>query len=124
VGSRKRDGLRPRRRSESDAMAVCRWSAIVTCYECGAVSETPIPWSVRSRAPRSLLFGGALFEAVHFIAGAITNGSFSAYRVPRISDVPPIEVVLLNRPDLALGRSRRDADDRRCSSDLPMPCST
>jgi len=30
----------------------------------------------------------------------ITNGTFTAYRVPRINDVPPIEVVLLNRPDL------------------------
>jgi isoquinoline 1-oxidoreductase len=47
-----------------------------------------------------LALGGALFEAVHFSAGAITNGSFSGYRVPRISDVPPIEVVLLNRADL------------------------
>jgi isoquinoline 1-oxidoreductase len=44
--------------------------------------------------------GGALFEAIHFSVGAITNGSFSGYRVPRISDVPPIEVVLLQRADL------------------------
>ena len=48
-----------------------------------------------------MALGGVLFEAIHFSAGAITNGSFSDYRVPRISDVPPIEVVLLDRPDLA-----------------------
>jgi isoquinoline 1-oxidoreductase len=47
-----------------------------------------------------LALGGALFEAVHFNAGAITNGSFVGYRVPRLSDIPPIEVVLLHRPDL------------------------
>jgi isoquinoline 1-oxidoreductase len=46
-----------------------------------------------------MALGGALFEAIHFTDGVITNGSFCAYRVPRISDVPPIEVVLLDRPD-------------------------
>jgi isoquinoline 1-oxidoreductase len=72
---------------------------IVTCYECGAVVN-PDTVVGQIEGATVLALGGALFEAVHFIAGAITNGSFSAYRVPRISDVPPIEVVLLNRPDL------------------------
>jgi len=44
--------------------------------------------------------GAALFEAIHFEAGAITNGILAAYRVPRITDVPPVEVVLLDRRDL------------------------
>ena len=48
-----------------------------------------------------MALGGALFEAVHFAGGEITNGTFSDYRVPRIHDVPPIEVVVLDRPDLA-----------------------
>jgi isoquinoline 1-oxidoreductase len=30
----------------------------------------------------------------------ITNGTFSDYRVPRIGDVPCIEIILLNRTDL------------------------
>ena len=47
-----------------------------------------------------MALGGALFEAVHFNGGVISNGLFSAYRVPRFGDVPPIEVVLLDRPDL------------------------
>jgi nicotinate dehydrogenase subunit B len=72
---------------------------IVTAYECGAVVN---PATVISQIEGAtvLALGGALFEAVHFDAGAITNGSFAGYRVPRISDVPPIEVVLLHRPDL------------------------
>ena len=72
---------------------------IVTAYECGAVVN---PGTVINQIEGAtvLALGGALFEAVHFSAGAITNGSFSGYRVPRISDVPPIEVVLLNRADL------------------------
>ena len=28
------------------------------------------------------------------------SGSFSAYRVPRLADIPPVEVILLDRPDL------------------------
>lgn len=45
-------------------------------------------------------FGGALSEAVHFADGRILNPRFSQYRVPRFSDIPPIEVVLVDRPDL------------------------
>jgi isoquinoline 1-oxidoreductase len=46
-----------------------------------------------------MALGGALFEAIHFTDGVITNGSFSAYRVPRIGDVPCVDVMLLDRPD-------------------------
>ena len=45
--------------------------------------------------------GGALFEAIDFEDGKLTNGRFSQYRVPRFGDVPPIDVVLLDRRDLA-----------------------
>jgi isoquinoline 1-oxidoreductase len=44
--------------------------------------------------------GGALFEAVQFENGRILNGRFSKYRVPRFSDVPAIETVMLDRKDL------------------------
>ena len=44
--------------------------------------------------------GGALFEAVEFANGKILNGTMAQYRVPRFKDVPPIEVVLLDRTDL------------------------
>jgi len=44
--------------------------------------------------------GGALFEAIDFANGKILNASLSAYRVPRFSDVPKIEVLLIDRKDL------------------------
>jgi len=47
-----------------------------------------------------MAMGGALFEAIHFENGRILNPSFSRYRVPRFRDIPPIEVILLDRPDL------------------------
>ena len=43
--------------------------------------------------------GAALFEAIRFDDGCVANGSMTDYRVPRIGDVPPIDVVLLDRPD-------------------------
>jgi isoquinoline 1-oxidoreductase len=42
--------------------------------------------------------GGALFERIRFEGNRIRNASLTAYRVPRFSDVPAIEVVLLDRP--------------------------
>jgi nicotinate dehydrogenase subunit B len=44
--------------------------------------------------------GGALFEAIQFENGKILNGKLSRYRVPRFSDLPAIETVLLDRKDL------------------------
>jgi isoquinoline 1-oxidoreductase len=44
--------------------------------------------------------GGALFEAIEFENGKILNGRMSEYRVPRFSDVPAVETVLLDRKDL------------------------
>ncbi len=44
--------------------------------------------------------GGALFEGIDFENGRLVNGRFSEYRVPRFADVPPIEVVLIDRRDL------------------------
>ena len=80
---------------------------LVTAYECGAVVN---PDTVLNQIEGATVvaLGGALFEAVHFNAGTITNGTFSDYRIPRISDVPPIEVVLLHRADLpSSGLARR-----------------
>jgi nicotinate dehydrogenase subunit B len=44
--------------------------------------------------------GGALFEKIDFKNGKILNASFSRYRVPRFSDMPKMEVVMLNRKDI------------------------
>ena len=44
--------------------------------------------------------GGALFEAVEFANGRLSNGTMAQYRVPRFKDIPTIDVVLLDRKDL------------------------
>ena len=44
--------------------------------------------------------GGALFEAIHFANGRILNPHLAEYRVPRFSDMPQIDVVILHRKDL------------------------
>ena len=48
----------------------------------------------------TMAVGGALFESIQFDNGKILNPKFSAYRVPRFSDLPQIEVVLVDRKDL------------------------
>ena len=44
--------------------------------------------------------GGALREEMRFKDGKILNAHFSQYHVPRFKDVPELETVLVNRPDL------------------------
>jgi CO/xanthine dehydrogenase Mo-binding subunit/aerobic-type carbon monoxide dehydrogenase small subunit (CoxS/CutS family) len=71
---------------------------IVTVFDCGAVIDRDgLLNQVEGATVMGL--GGALFEVVRFEDGAIVNGTFDAYRVPRAVDVPPVEVVLLDRPD-------------------------
>jgi CO/xanthine dehydrogenase Mo-binding subunit len=48
----------------------------------------------------SMALGGALFEQIHFRDGQILNPRFSAYRVPRFADIPEVEAVLVNHPEL------------------------
>ena len=73
-----------------------RLTRIVAAYDCGAVIDAD---NLRNQIEGALVMGlgGALFEAVHFEHGRITNGSMKAYRVPRFSDVPPIDVILVDR---------------------------
>jgi nicotinate dehydrogenase subunit B len=44
--------------------------------------------------------GGALFERLQFDADRIVNDKLSGYRVPRFTDVPEIDVILVDRRDL------------------------
>jgi isoquinoline 1-oxidoreductase len=76
-----------------------RVTRLVSGYECGAIVN---PAAVRRQVEGAavMALGGALFEAIEFTGGVITNAAFSRYPVPRIGDVPPIEVILLDRPDL------------------------
>ena len=74
-------------------------AALVTGYECGAIVN-PATVTRQIEGATAMAFGGAMFEAIRFTDGVITNGSFSDYRTPRIGDIPPVEVLLLDRPDL------------------------
>jgi len=84
---------------EARAGGPLRVLRVVTAYECGAIVN---PDTVRNQVEGAtvMALGAALFEAIHFDDGRILNPSFSTYRVPRFADVPPIEVLLLDRRDL------------------------
>lgn len=73
---------------------------IVVSFECGAiVNPDGLDHQVSGAVVQGL--GGALFEAIEFDGGRLTNGRFSQYRLPRFADAPPIDVVLLDRKDIA-----------------------
>jgi isoquinoline 1-oxidoreductase len=71
---------------------------LVTAFDCGAVVN---PDSLQNQIEGAVMMGlgGALFEAIEFADGQIRNASLSEYRVPRLPDLPEIEVVLVDRPD-------------------------
>jgi isoquinoline 1-oxidoreductase len=72
---------------------------VVTAFECGAIVN---PDHLTNQIEGSVVMGlgGALFEAIVFDEGKIQNPRFSRYRVPRFSDTPLLETVLLDRKDL------------------------
>jgi isoquinoline 1-oxidoreductase len=76
-----------------------RIERIVTVVECGAVVD-PDNLVNQIEGATVMGLGGALFEAVHFADGRITNASMTDYRVPRFADAPPVDVIVLDRPDL------------------------
>ena len=106
---------------------------IVAAFECGAIVN---PDQLRNQVEGATIMGlgGALFEAIAFEGGRILNPRFADYRVPRFSDIPDLDVVLIDRPDLpaagagespivaiapAIGNALRDATGRRSRS-LPL----
>jgi isoquinoline 1-oxidoreductase len=72
---------------------------VVTAFECGAVIDAD---NLRNQVEGATLMGlsGALFEHVGFGGGQVLNPRFSQYRVARFTDVPVVDVVLVDRPDL------------------------
>jgi len=72
---------------------------VVASFECGAIVN---PRHLHNQVEGAVVqaIGGALFEGIDFQNGQIMNSKFSRYRVPRFSDTPPIEIVLLDRKDL------------------------
>ncbi len=72
---------------------------ICQAYECGAIQN---PGNLRSQVEGCLIMGlgGALYENIEFEDGRILNPQFSSYRVPRMQDVPDLDIVLVDRRDL------------------------
>lgn len=73
---------------------------VAEAFECGAVVN---PNGLRNQITGAIMMGlgGALFEAIHFDNGKILNPHLADYRLPRFSDMPQIDVALLDRKDIA-----------------------
>src|SRR5262249_16959030 len=78
---------------------VLRIRRVVEAFECGAVvNPEGLPNQITGAVMQAL--GGAMFEAIRFSNGKILNPHFAQYRVPRFSDMPQIEAVIVDRTDL------------------------
>jgi nicotinate dehydrogenase subunit B len=72
---------------------------VLTAFDCGAIVN---PDGLRNQliGANVMGLGGALFEAIEFENGRITNDVFSKYRVPRFRDVPAkMDALLIDRKD-------------------------
>lgn len=71
----------------------------VSAFDCGAVVN---PDQLKNQIEGALVMGigGAMFEAVEFENGMVTNARMADYEVPRFSDSPKIDVVLVDRKDI------------------------
>ena len=78
---------------------VVKVDRVVQAFECGAIVN---PDQLKNQIAGGTMMGvgGALFEAIDFDNGRILNPRLSKYRVPRFSDMPEIEVVMVDRRDL------------------------
>ena len=72
---------------------------VVEAFECGAIVN-PEHLANQVEGAVAMGLGGALFEHIDFADGKLLTNRLSKYRVPRFSDMPVIESVLLDRKDL------------------------
>lgn len=72
---------------------------IVEAYECGAI-QNPVNLMAQVEGAIVMGLGGALKEEIRFDNGRVTNPRFSMYQVPRTRDLAPMNVILMDRPDL------------------------
>ena len=82
-----------RQRGDIRVLRVCE------AFECGAIIN-PANLKIQVEGCIVMGMGGALWEEIRFDNGRILNAGFDRYRVPRFSDVPELDVVLMDRPDL------------------------
>ncbi len=83
-----------------DPSGKVRVERVATAFECGAIVN---PDHLKNQVEGAVMMGigGALFEAIAFQNGRVTNGALSRYRVPRFSDLPALDTTLVDRKDLA-----------------------
>ena len=72
---------------------------VCQAFECGAILN---PANLTSQVQGCIIMGmgPALREEMRFENGVIQNANFKHYLVPRFSDMPEIDIHLLDRPDL------------------------
>jgi nicotinate dehydrogenase subunit B len=99
VGLEKGGRVATRAEVAVDADGTVRVTGIVTAYECGAV-VSPATVTSQIQGGTVMALGGALFEQVRLADGHLETRSLAGYRVPRFSDIPSIQVVLVDRPDI------------------------
>ena len=83
--------------AEDQTVSIVR---VTEAFECGAIVH---PHHLEHQILGAIVqgLGGALFESVNFANGKILNPSLSGYRVPRFKDTPEINIVMLNRKEIA-----------------------
>lgn len=71
---------------------------VTEVFECGAILN---PDNLLSQVQSCIIMGlgPALREEMRFENGKVRNAVFSRYLVPRFSDVPELDIHLLNKPD-------------------------
>jgi isoquinoline 1-oxidoreductase len=84
---------------ELEAAAKMRLVRMVAAFDCGAVLN---PDNLRNQITGAIIMGigGALFEELKYDGVKAVSNRFSRYRVPRFSDVPAIEVLLVDRREI------------------------
>ena len=81
------------------AAGTIRVVRVCQAYECGKITS---PANLRAQVEGGIVMGlgPVLREAVVFENGRVVNASFWKYEVPRMKDVPRLDIHLLDRPDL------------------------
>ena len=76
-----------------------RVTRVAEAFECGAIVN---PRGLENQIVGAIIMvlGGALLEAIQFDNGRILNPHLAQYRVPRFSDIPQVDVEMLDRKDL------------------------
>ena len=72
---------------------------VCEAFECGAIIN---PANLKTQVEGCIVMGmgGALWEEIRFDNGRVLNPGFAGYRVPRFSDLPELDILLMDRPDL------------------------